>query len=73
MYDAWLGEHIDYCDPDEPPDEWVESAENEPDVVERIIAGDMNAFMHNLDLCIAETEADGEWGQALIDGEDEQC
>jgi len=57
-----------------PPDEWTESAENEPtEFVERIIAGDMNALLHNLDLCIAEAEAEREWAEVLTDEEDEQC
>jgi hypothetical protein len=34
-----------------------EANENQPwGVVERILAGDLNLFLHNLDACIAETE-----------------
>ena len=49
-------------------DEWTDSADNEPDIVERIIAGDLNAMMHNLDLCIreqAQNEFDRLWAQAI--------
>jgi hypothetical protein len=55
-------------------DEWTDSADNEPDFIERIVAGDINAMLHNLDLCIQEQEADREWAQTLTDEtEDEQC
>lgn len=36
MYDAWLDEHVDYHDPDENENEWVDDAENEPTSIWRL-------------------------------------
>lgn len=61
IYNSYTPQHPDRAE------EWVESAENEPDIIERIIGGDLDAMIHNLDLCIRE-QAENEREE-----EDDQC